>query len=177
MIKGNKTKKILALLIGLNFLVFLICGAAIYTMQNKEVSIQKSVNELSKYSVGQKETSYLKRTLDYLGEERAKLDLYFITSRDIVRFIEQIERLGVAAKAPVNISSVEVEGINALRVDFTAGGSFSQIFYLASLIEALPFEVVINKFNLSKESVKEVSSKDTNWSAEFSITLKGFLNK
>ncbi len=177
MIKGNRTKQILALMIGLNILVFSVCGIAIYTMNGKEKSIQTSVNDLGKYSTGQKETSYLKRTLDDLSEERIKLDLYFITNRDIVRFIEQIETLGLEAKAPVKISNVEVEGVNSLKVDFTSSGSFSEIFYLANLIEKLPFEIVVNKFNISKESVKEVSTKDTNWSAEFSITLKGFLDK
>lgn len=164
-------------MIGLNILVFSVCGIAIYTMKGKEKSIQTSVNELGKYSVGQKEISYLKRTLDDLSEERIKLDLYFITNRDIIRFIEQIETLGLEANAPVKISNVEVEGMNALKVDFTASGSFSDIFYLATLVEKLPFEVVVNKFNISKESVKEISQKNTNWSGEFSITLNGFLDK
>lgn len=177
MIKGRKTKQILGLMIGLNILVFSVCGVVVYTMQNKEKDIQRAVNELAKYSEGQKETSYLKRTLDGLAKERAKLDLYFITNRDIVRFIEQIETLGAEAGAPVKITSVEVESISSLNIDFTSSGTFSQLFHLASLLESLPFEVVINRFNISKESVKDISPKETKWSAEFSIALKGFLNK
>jgi hypothetical protein len=177
MIKGKSTKRILAFMIGLNILIFSAFGVVIYTMQNKEKNIQGAVNELEKYSGGQKETSYLKRTLDGLSEEKAKFDLYFITSQDIVRFIEQIENLGKEANATVKISNVQVEGINALKVDFTGSGTFPRIFHLISLIEALPFEIVIDKFNLSKENIKDAPPGEANWSAEISITLKGFLNK
>ena len=112
-----------------------------------------------------KETRILstKNILITTEKERAKLDNYFIEESSVVSFIERLESLGRLSGAKITLTSVDTDKKrkNVLRVDLKASGKFENVYYLLSLIEALPFEINVNRFVMGKGT--EPAGRRTGW--------------
>lgn len=110
-------------------------------------------------------------------KERQILDNYFVNSNSIISFIERLEGLGRASGVRLTLSSVDIdnERKNALKINLRASGMFSGIYYLVSLIEAMPYEIDVTRFSISKSGSS--ASKDNNlWEGDVSLELFSFIS-
>lgn len=108
-------------------------------------------------------------------EERQTLNGYFINSNSIVSFIERLEALGRASNVGMTLSSVDIDKNrkNVLKINLRVSGSFQGIYYLISLIEAMPYEIEVNRFSLSRSAGQTFTKK---WEGETSFELLSFIS-
>lgn len=109
--------------------------------------------------------------------ERQVLDNYFVNSNSIISFIERLESLGRASRVSLTLSSVDIdsERKNALKINLRMTGTFSGIYYLISLIEAMPYEIDVTRFSISKSASPSAKDNDL-WEGETSMELFSFIS-
>lgn len=108
--------------------------------------------------------------------EREKIDSYFVSSDNIVDFLEKIELLGKKSGVALSFDSVDIpsDEKNVLRVRAGTKGSWENTFYFLSLIENLPFKIELEKSSVIK-TVEVVSNiKTFYWRGDFTIKLVSF---
>ncbi len=132
-----------------------------------------------------------------LREEKdaiASLRSLFLSSSNIIPFVESIESLGRALPVGLSLSSVTLApSKDALLARLSAHGNFVELYRMLAIIEALPYKTVIGDTQLiyggadsrgllvaSHGNPKEQSShdgKDTRpqWSLSVAITVKSIL--
>lgn len=158
----SRTQQLLILSIVLALASLAIYVALLLYIQNTNREISVLANSIGVR--GQQEMNL--RSVQTIAEDtlkdRQKLDTYFVSQDSVVSFIETVEQLAVPTGTLIEITTVEEhEGLEPndayafLRIQFTARGSWSEIFHLISLTEALPFDVEIERTNLEKDGGDE----------------------
>ncbi len=111
--------------------------------------------------------------------DRARLRSYFVSSSDVVGFIEKLEDLGTQTGSTVSISNVAADDMSGLpqgalgavqaRVDIT--GQWSSIMRALMLSESLPYKSTVSSVHLGSSGGAS-SDKDpkTIWHVSYSIT-------
>lgn len=110
------------------------------------------------------------------AEVRAALDRHFVTEGTIAEFIEEVEALGAFAGIKVSLTSVDVpaKGPPALGASLRMEGTFANIHFFVSLIEALPYEMELKRLVIGKAPAALGARPDL-WEGEGSIELTSFL--
>lgn len=114
-------------------------------------------------------------------DKRLELEKHFITSDELVSFIEYVESLDNISGGTLVIDEVDVNdegGKPALRVSLSASGTYKQIYKLLSLIETMPYEIDIPMFDVSMsdvESSDDISATSPKWSAEIDFIVVSYL--
>ena len=108
--------------------------------------------------------------------EREKIDMYFVSSDNIVDFLEKIELLGKKSGITLSFDSVDIppDEKNVLRVRVGTEGNWENTFYFLSLIENLPFKIELGKSSISKAERVVSNVKISYWRGDFTIKLVSF---
>ncbi len=145
--------------------------------------IRKNISEAADLSLSiatesQKEAGIesTRNVLRSTAAEREKIDSYFVSSDNIVDFLEKIELLGKKSGVTLSFDSVDIpsDEKSILRVRVGTKGSWESTFYFLSLVENLPFKIEIEKSSIIK-TVEVVSNVKTSyWRGDFTIKLVSF---
>lgn len=110
------------------------------------------------------------------AEERGKIDSYFVSSDNIVDFLEKIEFLGKKSGVSLSFDSVDIpsEEKNILRVRVGTEGSWEDTFYFLSLVENLPFKIELEKSSIVKMTRIVSNIKTSYWRGDFTVKLLSF---
>lgn len=170
---NTKTRKI-ALIAGVSLFAGLLAyGALLFLMiRNINTSVSASI-ELSGESNKEANLRLLKKSINDTEEARVKIASRFVSEDGIVSFIEKVESLGEISRAHVTIRSVSVEGEknDILKLELSAGGSFSEVFHFLTLVENLPFKVVLEKTSMLKLPKEKGDNK---WEAMLTLDVLSF---
>ncbi|MBX4215704.1 hypothetical protein KW797_02030 [Candidatus Parcubacteria bacterium] len=118
----------------------------------------------------------VKDLLTQTEANRAEFDAYFVSQNSIVGFIERLEALGAKAGVTMELSAVDTEQgrKNVLKANIRMAGTFENLYYLLSLLEALPYELDVVRFSVS--AAPAALQKDrAPWEGDASIELLNFL--
>lgn len=173
---SGKTIKLFAIAIILVMAAISVYGMAI-------LKIRKNVSETANLgssiaAESQKEASIesIKNILRNTAAEREKVGAYFVSSDNIVDFLEKIELLGEKSGVNLSFDSVDIppDEKSILRVRIGTEGKWEDTFYFLSLIENLPFKIELEKSSVIK-TVKTVSNvKVSYWRGDFTVRLLSF---
>jgi hypothetical protein len=170
---NEKLKKITllaaALLMGAGYVAFFY---AVRSMNDKELLMK---GDIERASAAEGRAISLNNFLRSTAETRASLDGHFVTEGTVADFIERLEGLGAIAGVEASLTSVEVpDNAPILRASFKASGTFSGVYHFIALLEALPYELEIERLSLAKAPAALGKRADL-WEGEGSIELTSFL--
>lgn len=146
-------------------------------------NIKKNVSEAEELTLSitveaQKEASIesIRNILRNTAVEREKIEGYFVSSDNIVDFLEKIELLGKKSGASLSFDSVDIpsDEKNVLRVRIGTEGNWENTFYFLSMIENLPFKIEIEKSSIVKMTKIVSNVKTSYWRGDFTIRLLSF---
>ncbi|MDQ3245069.1 MAG: hypothetical protein M3P22_01870 [bacterium] len=171
-----KNNKIISLILA----ILLTLGAyGVFYFIYKKTNDNKTITKTS-YEEWQKEDERreiiksLDRSLKKIEVEKQALESHFVSSKDVVPFLNFFEKSGTLVGADTEVSSVSVAIDNsAILVDLKTNGSFEAVYKYITLIENSPYELEIVSFTLNKGNESESSS--STWNAIFKIKLLSFL--
>jgi len=182
----SKTKKILATVIAIN-----LAGMGLYAFfyfAFKRVNLS-TIELLSESEKDLKKDEFLRAARLALANNSSdikKVDSYFVKADAVAEFIESIEELGRISGANLTVGSVSVEPDTRSKDDFKevlrlkveAVGSWSQLVNLFSMIENIPYKLVIDNVSANRLGSlqdlffgEEDNSSDGSWKGymEFSV--------
>ncbi len=111
----------------------------------------------------------LKDMINGLSEERKKIDSVFFNNDTMVNFIESLEGMAKKTGVSLEFSSIIVNKKTKTGpvFRFQLSGDFGKIFRYFSLLENMPFPVIIKKAH--------ITNKDKGWIADFDVVLTTFV--
>jgi len=112
----------------------------------------------------------LKDMINGLSEERKKIDSIFFDNNTMVDFIESLEEVAKQAGVSLEFTSIIVNEKTKTppMFRFQLSGGFGKIFRYLSLLENMPFPVIIKKAHITND-------KDKGWVADFDVALTTFI--
>ena len=147
----------------LSILAGLLCCVAlaayafmVYEVQKNEtatVAAYENLNQRTHFQQNERSLSLLMRETQV---ERDGLDEHFIRDDTIVPFLDMIEKIGKDAGVSFEVTSVtttdkeEGDEFESLHLVITAEGKWENVYRLLSLIETVPYSVVIGKMSLDR---------------------------
>lgn len=178
MITSKTTWIVLAVLILTNIFLASVYGFFMYKISLEHDNIAKSIASLTKETRRESDLQALSSVLKMTETERAKIDSYFVTEQGTAHFLENIQKLGGKAGVDLNLSDVGIESKEDLRINFSAGGSFGNMYKLLELMEKTPYAISFRSFNLNKVNISSAKTGPSQpWSGSFSIHLNSFSGK
>jgi len=117
---------------------------------------------------------------DKTKEDREKINSFFVKSdEETVDFLENVEALANSLNLEINIVSVNVldidENNQILDLNLKITGSFNSVYDFISLIDSLPYELSLDKFNMnSSVNVNEAGVENFEWSGNLSLALLSY---
>ncbi|MDP3958352.1 MAG: hypothetical protein Q8Q36_02730 [bacterium] len=149
---------------------FMLYG--VYAMSRK--SAEESA-EITRAIEGQSRALAMNNFLRSTEGARASLAGHFVTDDSIVSFIERLEALADEAGISFSLSIVDPPANEpVLDVSFRVGGTFENLEYFLSLLEALPLELDVTRFAIGKTPAALGKAADL-WEGEGSIKLLSFI--
>lgn len=160
------TKSIIALVLTLA-LVGLVFGFK-FMVNKKATQVGELSQSVALASHKRDNLSQLQNKLSGLDSQIFKVDSFVVSADNLVLFIENLERLGQATGVEVLVDSVQETGGVIFLVK--ASGPFNSLYRLISLIEVMPYPVLIEDLKLESLSDTTESPKNV-WQADIVIRL------
>lgn len=154
-----KTKKLIIL-----FLIIILIDAAaaflwfyLYSeIEKKQEDLVGIANALAFSGANAKNLKLLKNQMEEEIGSRAKLDEVFLTKKDVVPFIEYLEKTGKDIGVSVDFSSVKIDeiGKEKPRFQFSLKGKFENIYRFIVLLENVRYQLIFDNISISKDGDK-----------------------
>jgi hypothetical protein len=166
----------------LAFLSLAVFSYFFVVIQKKNINIAKTTLEVDHLNQSLNEQATIKKTLQTTQEERDQLSSYFITSDNVVGFLERIEGYASKTNTTIVITDVDIdEDLNVLNFSLSASGVFADLYQLLLLLENAPVEFDFQGTSFSQVGPSGddiLNPESTNgapiWSAEFNMHLISF---
>ncbi len=119
-----------------------------------------------------------KKLISSTADSRDQLTSYFVDQGSVGNFFEQLEE--IAEKTGVEFSVISARlgktSDEGLRVQVSADGTFRNVYYFLTLLEAAPFGINITTLDMHTNSVDEVSIETRQpWRGTFDIEVVTYL--
>jgi len=119
-------------------------------------------------------------------KDEEKISLTFLSSNNIVKFIEDLEFLSHKASTTLEVDAIKLptpgDNIKEPALHFKITGTFSELFQYFALFDNLPYQIEIERMSLSKPQTLNLggitNTKKTipTWEAEFDVKLLSYEN-
>lgn len=112
----------------------------------------------------------LDQSLNSISQEKAKVEAAFASKSDLVRFIENVERLAALSGIALEIKSAALPlDPNEKGPVFTLNvkGDFGQEFRFLTLLESANYEIVLEEARLNK-------SEEAGWAGQVRLKLLSY---
>lgn len=137
------------------------------------MSLRKSLLENERKIM---EAKALNSLVASVKSDMAVVDSVFLTEKDLLRVIQGLESIGRSSGANLKISSVTAgEGSAKPVFNFSATGSFEQLFEYFYFLENIPYLIIIDKISFQKTESGDNKIKNL-WQANFDVELEGYEN-
>jgi hypothetical protein len=172
---SKKSKSHFVIFFLLNIALFCAYGYLFFVVDSKNKATTLLYSASHQAASDKEKIRGLERTLKDTEEDRNKLSEYFVTKTSAVAFIERIENLGKSAGVELSVNSVSDAAKNSgvLQLDFSATGSFSNMYRLMALVESMPYKVTLKKASMQKIGDQQEVTGD--WKGDFMVTLESFV--
>jgi len=134
--------------------------------------VKLSTEEAQLLVIKNAHTQTVRRVVRDTQKEREELNSYFVTEEEIVGFLERIEKLQAQTGTRIDIRSVGVgapvdkdELITPLLLTLESKGTFQDVFYTLSLLEALPTALTVKSARITQNPTSLV------WEGSFDVAV------
>jgi Tfp pilus assembly protein PilO len=162
------------------FLVLFLASAGVFLFLLGEVESKKRetialrgewLAEKSKRDNIENLATFMERYQQDIGE----LESHFVTSKDVVSFLDLMEGLGNKVGATSEVTLIDVpKDQSYLTVEIKASGNFESIYKFISLLENSPYELEIMSMRMDSNSQTEGQNS---WSSVLKIKLLSFVQE
>lgn len=134
--------------------------------------------------VREKEKKFME-TYKATAPKWSRLSTFFISSGEVVKFIEAVEALGPLTGSKVVLVNIDTDNLDSavagkeglIRTKISAEGTWSSVMQVLSLAEILPYKIAINNIRLSvgesapfeASSTKKATVAKPVWSLSFDL--------
>ncbi len=144
--------------------------------QTRRTVVAKDIQKVQK--LDQKQIQDLEKIFAHSEPAREKLSSLFVTKPDIVKFIEDIESIGLSTGAKIELTSVketkeENSDVSKLSSHVQASGTWAQVIKTLIYIETMQKVVALDSVRMNTSSVSVDKDGKTNpgtWSLSLNIT-------
>ena len=173
--KRTKTIGITAITVLLGGVTLLV--GTLYFISAKEKELQAFVHTYATEKAEAAELRSLINLVDETRNERAELVTYFLTDNTVVDFLSLIETVAAEQGVVFEASSLEQQNMGesdvfaqlVLTVDI--GGSFTSVVTMLEIFESLPYQVVVERVELSRPERPEVAY----WQGTYTIRITEYI--
>ncbi len=180
----TKGKNIVYLIVSTIFLLgaFSLFGYLFYNVRAESQSVSELSAQIEQLSNEESTSSTLKHSVAVTEGDSSKLNSYFVSSDNVVSFINSMEALGVNVGSDVSTTSIDPgKDSSTLTFNIVAKGSFSSVSRFVTLLENVPYQVRIQKLDLEKNmaDIKTLQKGDKwyDWDATITLVLKSYIVK
>ncbi len=128
-----------------------------------------------------KQLTTIKSLILSTTEKREELDKHFVTSDDIVPFIQYIESLDTLSGGVLEIDAVDIATLSekpVLSVSLNMSGTYSQVYRLLRMLEEMPYEISLSSLTLNVTEFNSVVGtlipEIPEWKASIDFTVISF---
>ena len=139
-------------------------------IEKQKASISEIAYNFAFSGANAKNFKLLKNQMDENIGNKKKLDEIFLEKKDVVPFIEYLEKTGKDIGAAVDFSSVKIDdaGKEKPRLQFALKGKFENIFRFIVLLENVRYQIVFDGININK------SGENGGWEANVGVLLASY---
>jgi hypothetical protein len=139
-------------------------------IDKQQADINEIVYNLVFSGVNAKNLKMLKSQIDETIGAKEKLDGIFLGKKDIVPFIEYLEKTGEEIGVLVDFSSVKIDdtGKEKPRLQFSLKGKFENIFRFIILLENIRYQIAFENIGLVK------NKESGGWEANVGVILTSY---
>lgn len=173
---GNQIQKIIVILSLVNVLFACLYGLLFFSIRQKNAQTAEIYSSLYKKESEKGALDSTAKSLADTSEQRKILDAYFITPTQAVSFLEKMEKLGGYSNTIIVLKAVtppKKQG-DGLLLDFSASGNFQDVYRLFSLLEEMPYRMMMRTAILSKSGDEKNPEQ---WTGSFSVVLQSYLEE
>lgn len=140
------------------------------TISGKTKKVSELNLKLAALESEQKSVLGLKKFLEETKEDKDKINKAFLSEEEIVKFIEELEKLSREENVEIKIQSAFISEKREENpvFNFELNGNFENIFRIAALTENLPYQLEIEEVGLAREE------KGKKWRGQFKIKILSY---
>lgn len=172
---SNSHTKIIALL---SITFFAVCSSAAFffikKVDDQKIEYTNHVSAQSQMLERERSLDELVRTLGATKVERESLSSRILEDDNIIDFLELIETLGKEQHVAILKNGLKVDPIDetfeAISMHIDISGTYTQMMYLLTIFEHLPYQVSFSEISLAKNQ----GDTDDTWRLAFDIHVTKF---
>lgn len=165
----SKLTKTIVLILVLNLAAAGLWRFVYGRVQKNQEIISELKTEIAASELKQKNIRELDRILQSVSPDLDKINDIFISEKEVVRFIENLEKISLLAGTDLTIKSASLPAKNGTKepdFELNLAGGFSRNFQYLALLENMNFQIKLEKVRFVKNDKKT-------WDAEIGFK---FLN-
>mgnify|MGYP000973946804 CR=1 FL=1 len=170
----------------LSIVVFLaVAGGYWYVFSSVDAQITSTTSVLQEIAAEQYRQDHQRTISDSLkkvADNKDRLEKYFVSSEQVVGFIEKVEGIGGIAGANLTLSSINADDITTaatgtigkIKAHVSGTGSWAAVMKSVSIAERLPYSVSLNNLRLDLAGLSETTGKalsQAQWRVDFDIEV------
>ncbi len=159
---------------------------SVYGLTAEQASLRTAVSAARFETDRASKTGSVQKLLRGSAASVEQLQKYFVSSDNIVPFVENIETLGKSVSpSQLSLSSIALApSHDSLSAHLAISGSFAEVYRMLGLIELLPFKVKIGDVQLSYGGASQTDAFDLKhtgvpviprWSGNVLVTIESVL--
>lgn len=156
----EKAWRVFLLALGLNLLLVTVYSYLFVTVRQKNQRLAALTSAVETFNEEKANLKSVKETFSQTASLREQLDGHFIPKDGVVEFLDSIESLGAENNLAPQVLSVSVgpaaplspDIFEAVNATVEVGGTWSDVYRFAALVELLPFKVNLGRVDLEKVS-------------------------
>lgn len=162
----------LVLMIAVNAAAIAAWWYVFNTTEKEKGRVQETLLEIDAGEKRLDNARSLNNLLKNTEKETEKISAIFLNSKNIVRFIEELEFLNQKAGTSLAMKSAQLPeqtGVLKPQFSFQVKGSFRDLFKYLSLLENISYQIKIDRVSFAKP-------EGENWRIDFELTLLSYEN-
>ena len=163
-------------------LVILIGAFVLFSLyiNEKKVSAAVILSDIEMLKNQNSRLQDLNSVLKDIKEDQNKLNSYFVSSDEIIDFLEAVEKIGQDSGAEVEVHSIdEVETsnplIDILTLNLTAKGNWESVYHFLILIQNYPVRATFDRIHMSTARTKSLerdeNAEEDEWRGVFNMKV------
>jgi hypothetical protein len=164
-------------LIGAFIMLLIVIGvyASWYmTVQAKIAETATLTQEIAQQTVASSRVEAAKTELKTLDGDQATIDQYFLSTNDVVPFLEQLQSTGTYLKSNVQVVSVSATPgtpTGVLDLSLKIDGTFDSVARTLGAIEYGPYDITITSLTFDTNPSSVTATTEPQWSAAATYTV------
>lgn len=164
-----------------------VLGALVYGLVfaagiviEKQASIRGIQQDILLNDERQKNVKSLEKLLEDIEPQKKRIESVFIGERAVIDFIKALEQMASTTHIGFSLENAALPSLNSdvgPKFELRVNGSFDEVLRFIGLLEAMPYQILIDSVQVRKQSGVEQNKGTGTWTAAVKITLLSFVSE